>query len=236
MRPIHIIHSSSRYDRSVSSLEKATARYASLADIIFYTEVSGNDRARALITPGFTRLVGNEGGFDDCGIIFKRSRFELLHTESFHMGGGRYAQIGVLKDKLNGKRLVVSSAHLPAHLEADMVAGRRTPRVILWTRNAITLRMKVNRLKRRFKCHAAIISADWNLDFKLQRVRAIFHTMFPAWTNTWVRKFPIAGTHGQRIIDWIVFKGQLKIYKRARLMVDDDSSDHRPLIVALVWA
>src|SRR6478735_10413370 len=101
------IHSSSRYDRTSRSLDAAMDNYQKTADLITVTEVSRETREDALSRAGWGVIVGDKTGWDDCGIVFKRDRFKVIHRESFDMGG-RWAQIAVLDDLLTGHVIVVS--------------------------------------------------------------------------------------------------------------------------------
>lgn len=225
------IHSSSRYDRTKLSLSRAVDSYINHdADLLTFTEVSDNRRAEALIKDGYVRLISSNGGFDDCGIMYRKSRFTLLYRESYHIGGGRYAQIAVLKDIVTNKRFVLGVAHYPADVEDSMRFGRRTIRTMTWNTNVVRLRRRVNRLKSRYNCTAALIVADWNLNIKRRWVRARIRAIHPNWTLTWRRPYPAGGTHGDRIIDATIKKGKISIVQEARLLPDDESSDHRPYI------
>ena len=44
---------------------------------------------------------------------------------------------------------------------------------------------------------------------------------------------PTGGTHGARLIDAVIYRGQLSAW--SQLSPDDDSSDHRPFLTHFTW-
>jgi hypothetical protein len=164
------IQSSSRYDRTPASLDRAVDRYERMADIITGTEVARESREKALNRPGWGVVTGDKSGWDDCYILFRKSMFILKHQESFDMGG-RWAKIAVLLEVRTGKKSVWASVHYPAHVEGDLARKRKTSDTVLWTKTIWSLKRRVNQLVRQHKAEAAFISADWNLDFKKLWVR-----------------------------------------------------------------
>lgn len=239
MKPITFIHSSSRFDRSPATLSRAMDSYTAKAAVVTLTEVGDDQRVKAAIKNGFRLLNTDYGGWDDCAISVNKARFDVVHHEGYKLPmsnqgeTGKFtsrAQIAVLEDKDTGQFFVVSVAHFPAHLEGDMARGRKTERTVAWLLNTQALRRRVNELKRKYKCDGALIVADWNLNFKKPWVRALFKAKFPYWKCSWRAPYPKDGTHNARIIDATLYKGNIRVFEEARLLPDDDSSDHRPYI------
>lgn len=206
-------------------------RYCSMAPIVTLTEVSRDYREKALHRPGWTVISGDKSGWDDCAIVIDNSRFKKIYSESFNMGGtGRYAQIAVILDLVTKKRLVWASVHYPASVETELSKNQRTADSILWTKCVWSLKRRVNYLKRKYKCAGAFIAADWNVNFKRAWVRRLIKSIHPFWKNAWREPWPISGTHHSRLIDATLFRGNVVLVRKARLLSDDNSSDHRPYV------
>lgn len=237
MKTFKHIHSSSRFDRTTVSLDNALDAYIRhQPDLITLTEVARERREKPLRRTGWDVITGDKSGWDDCAIMYSTNRYKVLHSESFDMGGtGRYAQIAVLLDKAEQKRLVVASVHYPASVEYELFKKVTSRDTVLWTKAVWSLKRRVNALKRKFKARGIVIAADWNVDFKKEWVRALIKAIHPSYSNTWQAPYPARGTHGRRVIDATLFKGRLKTASPARLLKDDDSSDHRPYINSLAW-
>lgn len=238
MKVAHI-HSSSRYDRSAESLRKAFSEYVKSAALVTFTEVEFEPRERALHAPYWKKVTGDESNRNDSAICWDTRRLELVHDEQFPIkgsvfarAGGKkvdqlYATIAVLEDGL-GASFVVSVVHLPSSVEGDLAHGRKTGRTSAWYSAVRQVRKRTKTLKRKFKADACMIVADWNIDFKKPWARAVIKAAFPSWKLTWRQVEVRGGTHGKRIIDGTVIKGNYSIIKGAYLIADDDSSDHRP--------
>lgn len=246
------IHSSSLWSRSPATLRTAAERYNEKADLITYTEVQAENREGAV-----RRANGKEFGFvsgdksysNDCAISFRKERFELLHKENFKSTNlfwynvkGRkrdpqYATIGVFLDKVANKKLVVTVIHLASAVEDPMSKGVSTRRTAAWYSSFRRTKKRSNKLKRKYKAKGILLIADYNLDFKKRWVRALLKSLAPAYRLTWKKVNQIkGGTHYRgRIIDATLIKGKIKVRGSARLMKDDNSSDHRPYIETLVW-
>lgn len=238
------IHSSSKWSRSNESLKRAVARYIQHAILITLTETELPRRKNALReicrVYGYGFITGEFGNKNDGSILFSLEEFEEVHSENHKLSNkvfkiGRhttppsYATLGVLRHRKSGLILVVGVYHTPSSVEGDLYHHRKTSRVITWYANVRSLRKRANALKKHYHATAAIISCDWNINWHKKWVRALIKTMFPAWKSTWQRHVPKGGTHGRRLIDWSLVKGNVKVLS-SDLFVDDASSDHRPYI------
>lgn len=245
------IHSSSRYDRSLASLEASAARYNSDAELVTYTEVEFERRERALRRANgkaFGLVSGDESNANDCAIAYSKERFELLYEEQFqnatqviyrtdgHPRELPYTTIGIFKDKKNGKTFIVGVAHLASSVQAELQKGNWDyRRANQWRQSFKNSRRRINRLAKKHKVDARLFVADFNVDFKLPWVRALVASYAPAYMNTWRNVKVEGGTHGKRLIDATLLRGGIGVKRSARLYQDDASSDHRPYIETLVW-
>lgn len=248
MKTFNHIHSSSRYDRSPDTLFQAAKRYNTLAALVTYTEVEFEKREQAVRNANgknFGLVTGDKSNRNDCGIAYSKDRFKLVHSENYkttnkvyaRKGGSKtapvYATYAVLEDMLVHKLFVVCVVHLPASVEGDMVAGRKTPRVVAWLSAYRSSVKQANKLRKRFKAKGVLYIADFNLNFKRPQVRKLVDKLSKSYGLTW-KSFSIrGGTHGNRLIDATLKKGKIKVVKAPRLMKDDNSSDHRPYIETL---
>lgn len=246
------IHASSRYDRSLESLEVSVRRQVNDAPLVTFTEVAFEARERVL------RKVGREKGYgvvsgdasnaDDCAIMFDKKRFELIYSEQFKSatqviyrtdGVQRdlpYSTIAVFKDKLNGKTFVVSVGHYASGVQGALAKNDQTyRRAIQWRQSTKNTKNRVNKLARQYKADARLVVADWNVDFKKLWVRTLVKAIAPSYRNAWKNVKVAGGTHGKRIIDGTIFYGALKVKGTAKLYRDDASSDHRPYVETFLW-
>lgn len=230
-------HSSGRYDAAADRLNNAARSYSKTSSLLTFTEVSSEARERALQLPGFKVLATDHGLKDDSAIVFDTSIWELVEHHPVLVGRHRFkigrhlssplwAQVAVLEHKVAKKRIVVGVCHFPSSVEGDLAHKRRTDRVLAWNQATGQLRKHVNKMKRKYKAKGAILSADWNINFKHRWARAFVKAKFPLWTLVWSKTLPARGTHGARLIDAAVLKG-LRVLK-AFVEPDDNSSDHVP--------
>lgn len=239
------IHSSSRFNRDPESLHKAFADYTHKSSLVTFTEVEFEPREKALVMPGWNKVTGDESNRNDSAVCWNEARFIGVYDEQLpikgsvfsRMGGKKadqlYATIVVLEDGL-GKSFVVGVIHLPSDVEEDLSKRRKTERTVSWYLACNQLRRRVNKLKRKFKADGSMIVADWNIDFKKAWARALVKTLFPTWKLTWTNTNVAGGTHGKRIIDATIIRGDFSVVGSAKLGRDDNSSDHRPYGEVLV--
>lgn len=247
------IHSSSRFDRSLESLEKSLRAHMADAPLVTLTEIGAEAREQVLRKVGrelkWGVITGDESGADDCAIVYDKARFELIYTEQFKSAtqeiwrtdgvkrGLPYSTIAVLRDKKAGKTFVLSVGHYASSVEQELHAGDTTyRRAIQWRQSTKNTKNRVNQLARKHKAHARMVVADWNVDFKKLWVRAMVKAIAPSYTLTWTNVNVAGGTHHRRLIDATILRGKLKVKGSAKLYADDASSDHRPYVETLVWS
>lgn len=251
MNPFVHIHSSSRFDRSEASLTAAAAQYNSDADLVTYTEVefeAREDAVRKANGNDFGMISGDRGNANDSVICFKRERFHVLHKETFkatdliyftkagHQRDPLYSTIAVLEDKRTGKAFVVSVTHLASSVEGELAKGEETRRTLQWADALKNTKRRVNQLARQFDAKGRMVIADYNINFKKLWARALVKSVAPSYMLTWKNVNIKGGTHGNRIIDGTLLRGNLAVKKPgAELYKDDASSDHRPYIETLSW-
>lgn len=233
------IHSSSRYDRSPKSLHEAFLSYVPHSSLVTFTEVEFEAREKALHAPYWNKVTGDKSNRNDSAVCWDERRLISSYDEQFAIKGSVFARAGgnkvdqlyativVLEDGL-GKSFVVGVIHLPSSVEGDLSKGQKTDRTGSWFSACNQLRRRVNELKRKFKADGSMIVADWNIDFKKAWSRVLIKTIFPSWKLTWREVEVKGGTHGRRIIDGTVVRGNFSVIEGAHLIKDDDSSDHRP--------
>lgn len=231
------IHSSGRYDRPDEAVRNALRRYASHADLITLTETQKRER-NVLRMDGWRVSKYSGAGTGDPAILTDSRIWEVLLMWSHKLtdkeqrrgpGGPPppHSLTVLLRNKGNGKRLLVSVAHLPSHVEGDW--RDRTWRVQVWLEAHREWKRHVNWLRKRYRVKVMMV-ADWNLDIKKRWVRAALKALHPRLKLTWREPFE-GGTHHNRIIDATVTS--LRVLREAVLFEDDASSDHRPYFEVL---
>lgn len=197
------------------------------------TEVSRNARSEALVIPGTTLAhINNSGisGGDECALVVKTGRIvrKDLHVLSdlpiSDRGSNKIVALTATID-FYGAQLVVSVAHMPAHIEGadgfrdgiDSVCFKDSVRT--W-----------GALARQWALHydGVILSADWNVSFRRTWVNRYMAAALPDLVNAWDGRIPASGgTHGSyRIIDGLFTNLPVE---GCWLEPDDESSDHRPM-------
>lgn len=251
MSLIRHIHSSGRYDRPASALASALASYGDReANLITLTEQANAKHRLALQT--FTGdynydVVQGIGYGADCAIVVKKSDFTVLrvwaekatkYEQRRGPGGPPPAEYitALLEDRKTTKRVIVSVIHLPSHVEWDWTdKGAYSGfawRVMVWRDAHRNWSKHLGQVKRSYKCTDLIMVADWNLNFKKRVFRVLLNTLHPTLKLGWYwKKLPTGGTEGTRLIDATLTN--LKIKSHAQLLVDDESSDHRPYVELL---
>jgi hypothetical protein len=140
------------------------------------------------------------------------------------MAGNIGAAVAVLKHKHSNNKIVVSVVHLPSSVEGQgRVEGGRRDEWYEARRNWVR---RVKQLRRKYDADAMMIIADWNIDLKRAWVRTLIKSLFPTWRWVW-NEFPNIGTHGNRLIDFTLIKGKLRIAKKPKIHRITGASDHR---------
>lgn len=233
-------HSSSRFNRSPSSLLAAVKSYIAQGYVLItLTETEEAIRKDAIRkVPHFQLLTGSPGGRDDCSILFDTRVFHLVAFNQLQLSHKRYIIFGhrsspvyaacaVLEVVATGKRILVAVIHTNSSVETDLNRNNKTLSAVAWTANNSVLRYKVNKFGRMHKAKAYMLCGDWNINFHNQWTHRLMKTYFPKWTLNWTKHMIPQGTHGGRLIDGTLFRGAIKIL-RTWIEKDDASSDHRP--------
>lgn len=232
-------HTSSRFDRSPETLAFFLRKHAPTVDLITVTEVSAEKREASLRKVGdalgFGVVTGDKGGMDDCGIMYRLSRFSLAAKGTEHLsslkydapgGGITYAAWAVLTH--GSHRLLVVVAHLPSGVERSGGLRGSAARVKKWRADQKALRALWNKLAAEYDATAILVQADWNVDYRKATFRALFKAVQPGMTATLNPKaLPKAGTYGTRLIDIAFIRGRIKVTTRPVIQPLGASSDHR---------
>lgn len=227
------------------SLYRAALSYNAKADLVTYTEVEAERREEAVrkangTTFGF--VSGDITYSNDCAISYRKSRYQLLHSENYkttNLSYGKrtpqYATIAVFLDLLRKKKIVVCVVHLAAGVEGELYKKQRTARTLSWYAAFRGAKARANKLKTAHNAGAVLFISDFNVDFKKRWVRALVKSVAPLYNSTWRVLNVAGGTHGPRIIDATLVKGSVGVKGSAKLLADDASSDHRPYYEILYW-
>lgn len=236
---IRHIHSSSRYDRSVKSLLKAIWWYITWADLITLTEMDDDARGGALgRVPGFLRVqIQREGGRDECAALVRKRKFRVTHIRPVLLSNTGLPSRGgqevwclefILTHKRTGLTCKVWVIHWPNDAKIAPKGQGHAPSMI-----HASGRQLISTLYRDSDTDNVLATGDWNWRWEDLGVRIIIRRQFGQGVNTtWEENRPTKdGTFMNNLIDWSVT--DMAILK-ARLMRDDDSSDHQPFRETLV--
>lgn len=234
LRPrLRHVHSSSRFDRTPVSLLRAAKWYIQMADLVTFTEVANNARVRALRhLPGWGFAQVEAPGQDECALLYLKVKWRLVSVETRRLSEGEiargviYALVVVLEHRRTKQLVVVSVAHLPAHVEGNF--RDFNPQVPVYKECLTELAHMVTDWRANQHYDGILIVADWNLSWRLEWVRDLIHGVLPGLRCTWgADRLPPkgVGTHGPRPIDYTLT--DLLVLKAA-VTKDDPSSDHRP--------
>lgn len=245
--PFTHVHSSGRFDRSVELLARDVKKFHAMKGVTLTTHTEQADdskqRDAAFDTPGWSFFQDRrDNAYDECVITWKDdfwrpmlggSAVELspmTWVRSAEYGGQEAATVKaayVLLESVVVPRLRV--AVIAAHMPLDNTDKRAEA----WIDCTRGLHRLIQNLRRQdMKCRF-IVSADWNKNFRQADERALLqgrvatpNRLTQAW-STGVPKH--GGTHGPKgLIDGDL--SNLPI-KRAYLLDDTASSDHRPYAV-----
>lgn len=241
------IHCSSRFDRSVASLETALDQWMADSTLITLTEVATGNRAQALREKGwgYYNATQQGGRADDAAVCWRKDTWrEQQHwirkltgryRSVYQYLSGIWTSTVLLKHTGSGHTLLVSVSHLPSGVEG--LGGRHWSQADEFWRarkEAYQSSMKhwsthVRSLVRSKRPDAVMVVADWNIDLKDQWFRAYLHEHWgPLGLKHAWQDFPTAGGSlgGNRIIDGTLYSGLST--EGAHLLPRSASSDHRP--------
>jgi hypothetical protein len=249
--PIRHAHSSSLYDGSKSGLKDEMRRLVTATDpsanLATLTEVGSDARTDILknAAPGeWGAWVPNANACcADVGIMWNKGAWSLEWKENRKLtdkkwtdGQGRkhttYAASAKLRHT-SGRTIYLSVAHLPSKVQNGN-AFYDNAQARAWRSAVDGWHDQWNAFRKKHDPDVALLAADWNIDYHSSRWRDEVGDRFPSLKLGWQGSMPDKGkgTLGKRLIDatW-----STRPSVKARLLKDDDSSDHRPYGDAFKW-
>jgi hypothetical protein len=252
--PFTHIHCSSRFDRSLESLEHDLDNWMQRCSIITLTEVQNNRRSGRLREKGWDYYSAKKiQGADNCAIGWSREVWSVqwqgvrkLHQHRWigHHFAYVHAAAVLLKHRQRGQTLLVMCTHMPAHIDAHgddkhfitTGAGWRGRKAAYQTsiKNWSTWTHQLDRSKRP---DGILVVADWNISLKDDWFRAYLKDHWGKDYKLGWKHFGTMGWRGgsPRVIDGTLAKG-LAITEGAQMMHAVRSSDHRPYIESFDFA
>jgi hypothetical protein len=224
-----------------SAYESLIDRYT--PDIVTGTECDYQSHKTALagFADVYNMRVGSETYADDTIIMWKKEKWKLVHFEAYQVTKIAYvnekgrlrdpawAKIVVLEHIKTGKRVLVSVLHAPSSVQKGAGFKVNSTRVRAWHSGVRGWRKRRNAIYRKFKCDAMLACADWNADWKSKTIRAIIQALHPSMKFVLDSKhIPGSGTLGNRLIDFTLIRGSLRVMKRPTILAKFKASDHRP--------
>ena len=243
MRFTHI-HCSSRFSRSVSTLEQATDSFYKRSSIVTFTEVGHTSRKKAPYENGWGYYNASGGdGFDECGIAWDLDTWQVKWRRAVKLsgrwrtngGGTRWPIVACtvfLKHKSSGHTMLVSVTHMPNKIGGK--SGFKPQGQGFKQRKSSYIKATQNwndyiaQAMRTHKPDIVLIASDWNLNFRLKWVRQWVNNAFRkcGLHHTW-KNFSNRGTFGRSVIDASLVRG---VSTGGAHVINDvaDSTDHTP--------
>jgi len=245
MSTIRQAPSSSLYSESPNSLAKQVERGVEADDpnatIMTWTEVGSPERTAVLknASPDWAAWVPDAS---DVGIMWRKAQWQPRWKEPHKLtdkvwtdGQGRkhetYCATALL-DHSDGHSAFISVCHLPSHVDN---AGKfyDNAQAKAWKSAVQGWSDYWNAKRKKDHPDLCVLAADWNVDLHLSNWRQYLGDVYPSMHLCWAGdKMPSGGTHGGRLIDATYSTGKIT---KAKLLMDDSSSDHRPYGCAIVW-
>ena len=249
MGTVRHAHSSSLYSNSPESLadevERAIEAEDPNATLLTFTEVGSDKRTQVLKDADPDEWAAWVPEASDVGIMWRRSEFSPLDKEPVKLtnkvwtdGQGRDHETwaaSALFQHTSGRTLFVSVCHLPSHVQ-NGDSFYNNAQAAAWkdaVRNG--WHDHWNAVRKAHHPDIGLLTGDWNVDVHSSTWMHEVGDTFPSLFNTWAgdREPPNdKGTHGNRLIDFTM--SSVKPTK-AKLLKDDNSSDHRPFGEAIPW-
>jgi hypothetical protein len=248
MATLRHAHSSSLYSESPTSLAAQVDRGVSAEDpsanLMSYTEVGSDKRAQVLKDADPAHWAAWVPGQSDVGLMWLKATWSPVWKEPHKLtdkvwtdGKGRKHETWcatALLEHDGGGTLFYSVAHLPSHVQNGQHFYDNA-QAKAWKSACSGWSDYWNNKRKKHNPRAALIVADWNVDFHSDTWRDRVKGYFPSMHLTWQDgTFPAKGkgTHGSRLID-----GTMATVKPndCWLLKDDSSSDHRPYGEVLPW-
>lgn len=182
-----LLHASGRFDESPNWLRRDLKRWRELAGIITLTEVARPDRKAALEHPGWSVLAKKGEGRGECAILVRDLKWRVISWEVEALTSGRglgrlsvplHVTTAVLQRKGTGRLLIVSTAHMPAHVETLLRLGRRVPPASTWDRTARRWGKHVAAIRAAFPDAEVWVAADWNVNLAKPWARSLIKSAF----------------------------------------------------------
>lgn len=249
MSTIRHAHSSSLYSNTPLSLAKQVERAITAEDpnatLLTFTEVGSPQRTQVLKDADPEHWAAWVPDASDVGIMWRKAEVTPLWKQPHKLTGkvwtdgqGRnhetWCGTALLQHDKTGGTAFVSVCHLPSNVQngCDLNGNKQGQ---AWLSAVDGWSDYWNDIRKRDHPTVALLVADWNVDFHkacwLDYVGGVFPSMFCTWAGN---REPAAdkGTHGHRLIDatWTTSKPT-----KAKLLKDDNSSDHRPYGEAIPW-
>lgn len=215
-----LLHASGRYDESPRWLRRDLARWMDRHSIVTLTEVADPARRAALWHKGWSVTTGRGEGPGECAILSDRRLWKRLErrTHPLTAGGGAlrlkaplHCATAVFARRGTGRRIIVSTAHLPAHVETRLrlwsASGRRMKldeQSFAWVEAVHAWALHIERMRELYPDADVWVVADWNVDGRKAWARALIRDLMePAGTDLRFAR-PSGGTldGSNRVIDF----------------------------------
>lgn len=248
---IEHVHSSSLYSTSASAFASDVAGFrAAGADLLTFTEVGNKRRAKSLNTVAADGAAW-QGVWGESGISWSTDRFRLETSSSAVVSRKKWAastkkkrtpnaEFVVLSDQVTGKRILVTTLHLPAGVENCAGTGweKRTPYRARVKAHKHAMKGWVagtNAVRASHRVDAVIVAADWNVNLNKKWVRKVVTKKhFKGYKLTVKKPFNqhtlterATCANSKRHID-ATLVWNAKVTSRARVLPPVKSSDHLP--------
>lgn len=237
--------SSSRYDRPNQAFREALEFYITKSILHGGTEVTSKKRksilAQVMEENKWGLLYGHRSYRDDTYLAWSRDFFDAKHQKTVPVKTGKLftgkgnrmpdnaCTIALLVFKPTGTRLLVSALHPPSGSEGPKGLKERSGRANSWMIEHRDWKKIRNEYYKEWDADAMLALEDSNVNMW----RSVFHGIYKS-IQPGMKMIPISkkmkgrGTHHWRWIDIGWFRGRIRVQEKARLMRDDDSSDHAP--------
>ncbi|MBA3782747.1 MAG: hypothetical protein H0X12_12970 [Nocardioides sp.] len=214
-----IAHASGRYDSRLSLFRRDLIMWMQHHSIVTLTEVSAPERKKALWHKGWTVTSGKGEGPGECAILSIRRFWKRLErrTNALTEGGGLArlsaplsCATGVYELRGKGKRLIVSVAHLPAHVETELrdwvKSGHRNPldaQALAWVEAVKAWGLHIERMRELYPDADVWAVADWNVDLRQAWARDLIRDLMKPAGDDLRFAYPERGTldGSRRVID-----------------------------------
>jgi len=247
MTTIRHAHSSSLYSNSPDSLANQVERAVEADDpdatTLTFTEVGSDKRTQVLKDADPDNWAAWVPNQSDVGIMWRKHVYSPVWKEAHKLtdkvwtdGQGRkhetWCATALLSHDKEGLTIFLSVCHLPSHVQnGDKFYDNAQAKA--WKSAVNGWSDYWNITRKTDKPDLGMLVADWNIDVHSSHWMGYMTDKFPSMYCTWAgdREPPNdKGTHGNRLIDFTMATNKMT---KAKLLKDDNSSDHRPYGEAL---